>query len=54
MSFMFYGCSSLKRLNLNNFITNNVNNIHYMFLGCSNELKMKIKTQYKNMRTKAF
>ena len=35
MSEMFYGCSSLKELNLNNFNTNNVTNMSYMFSGCS-------------------
>ena len=35
MSGMFYGCSSLKELNLNNFNTNNVTNMRYMFYGCS-------------------
>ena len=32
---MFSGCSSLKELNLNNFNTNNVNNMISMFYGCS-------------------
>ena len=32
---MFYGCSSLKELNLSNFNTNNVTNMGYMFYGCS-------------------
>ena len=35
MSYMFYECSSLKELNLNNFNTNNVTNMRCMFLGCS-------------------
>ena len=35
MSGMFYGCSSLKELNLNNFNTNNVTDMNYMFCGCS-------------------
>ena len=32
---MFYGCSSLKELNLNNFNTNNVTDMSDMFCGCS-------------------
>ena len=48
MSYMFHGCSSLKELNLNNFNTNNVTNMRFMFSGCSNELIMKIKNQYIN------
>ena len=35
MDYMFYGCSSLKELNLNNFNTNNVTNMGYMFCKCS-------------------
>ena len=34
MSYMFYECSSLKELNLNNFNTNNVTNMSGMFYGC--------------------
>ena len=51
---MFYRCSSLKELNLNNFNTNNVTSMWAMFNGCSDELKKKIKTKYKNIREKAF
>ena len=54
MSSMFSKCSSLKELNLNNFNTNNVKDMEYMFEGCSNELIMKIKTQYKNIKKAAF
>ena len=32
---MFYGCSSLKKLNLSNFNTNNVKDMRDMFYGCS-------------------
>ena len=32
---MFHNCSSLKELNLNNFNTNNVTNMRFMFDGCS-------------------
>ena len=32
---MFWGCSSLKELNLSNFNTNNVTIMGYMFSGCS-------------------
>ena len=51
---MFSGCSSLKELNLNNFNTNNVIDMSSMFWGCSNELIMKIKTQYENIKEEAF
>ena len=35
MSYMFWGCSSLKELNLNNFNTNNVTNMIGMFYKCT-------------------
>ena len=54
MSNMFYGCSSLKELNLNNFNTNNVTNMYYMFNKCLDELKLKIKCQFKNFGEEAF
>ena len=51
---MFSGCSSLKELNLNNFNTNNVTNMSSMFKGCSDDLKMKIKSENKNIKDEAF
>ena len=35
MSCMFFGCSSLKELNINNFNTNNVTDMNNMFYRCS-------------------
>jgi surface protein len=35
MQAMFYGCSSLKELDLSGFNTRNVTNMSYMFKGCS-------------------
>ena len=35
MSYMFYGCSSLKELFLTNFNTNKVTNMEGMFFDCS-------------------
>ena len=57
MSCMFRGCSSLKELNLNNFNTNNVTNMYgmfSMFSGCLDELKLKIKSLFKNFNEEAF
>ena len=51
---IFSECSSLKELNLNNFNTNNVTNMSYMFSGCLDELKLKIKSQFKNFKEEAF
>ena len=51
---MFSGCSSLKELNLSNFNTNNVTNMSYMFSRCSDELKLKIRSQYNNFQEMAF
>ena len=41
MSWMFYGCSGLTSLNLNNFDTSNVTNMHSMFSECSSQLQHK-------------
>ena len=54
MHYMFCGCSSLKELNLNNFNTNNVINMNSMFSECLDELKLKIKSQFKNFKEEAF
>ena len=54
MSCMFDGCSSLKELNLNNFNTNNVNSMNGMLRRCSDDLKMKIKSENKNIKAEAF
>ena len=54
MECMFDGCSSLKELNLSNFNTNNVTNMEGMFWGCSEQLKNKIKSEYKNIKEEAF
>ena len=54
MTGMFYGCSSLKELNLSNFNTNNVTYMRYMFSGCSDQFKNKIRTEYKNIKEEAF
>jgi len=50
MNYMFYKCSSLTELNLDNFSINNETYITDMFNGCSAELKRKIKTKYKNLK----
>ena len=50
MEGIFYRCSSLKELNFSNFNTNNTTNINHMFLECSDELKNKIREQFKNIR----
>ena len=47
---MFFGCSSLKELNLNNFNTNNLTNMKYMFSKCSYELKLKIRSKFKILK----
>ena len=54
MSYMFSNCSSLKELNINNFNTNNVTDMRGMFRGCSDNLKMKIKSENKNIKDEAF
>ena len=42
MSKMFYSCSSLKELNLNNFNTNKVSDMSLMFYGCSSLKELNI------------
>jgi surface protein len=54
MSGIILGCSLLKELNLNNFNTNNVTDMHYMFGGWSDELILKIKSKFKNFKEEAF
>ena len=54
MMWMFYDCSSLKVLNLSNFNTNNVTHMCGMFSKCWDELKLKIRSQYKNFQEMAF
>ena len=54
MEGMFFGCSSLKELNLSNFNTHNVTNMNRMFSGCSDQFKNKIRAQYRNIKEEAF
>ena len=51
---MFNGCSSLKELDISNFNFDNVNNVLCMFFVCSEQLIMKIKDQFKNIKKEAF
>ena len=51
---MFSGCSSLKELNLTNFNTNKVKDMFRMFFECSDDLKRKIKSEYKNIKDEAY
>ena len=54
MESMFSECSSLKELNLSNFNTNKVIHMEDMFSECSEQLKNKIKSEYKNIKDEAF
>jgi len=54
MCWMFNECSLLKELNISNFNTNNVTNMRYMFNECLDELKSKIRSQYRNFHKVAF
>ena len=51
---MFYECISLKELNISNLNINNLTNINGMFSECSYKLKMKIKSQYNNIKEEVF
>ena len=46
---MFYGCSSLKEINIPNFNTNHLANMSSMFYGCPDELISKIKSYFQNL-----
>ena len=50
MSRMFSSCSKLTSLNLSIFNTKNVKDMNCMFSGCLDELKLKIKSQFKNFK----
>ena len=54
MSRMFFECSSLNVLNLSNFSTYNVKDMRSIFFKISEELKLKIRSQYKNFQEMAF
>ena len=54
MGLMFSGCPSLKEINLSNFNTNNVVNMYGMSSGCSDDIKNKIREQFKNIKEEAF
>ena len=54
MSRMFSYCKSLTNIDLSNFNTQNVTNMSFMFSWCSDELKLKIRSQYKNFEEMAF
>ena len=54
MKNMFNNCSSLNNLDISKFEINDNTNIYYMFGGCSNDLKIKIKEQNKKINENAF
>ena len=43
-----------KELNLNNFNTNNVTDMRYMFSKCTDELKLKLKSKFNEFKEEAF
>ena len=51
MSWMFAGCSSLKELNLSNFITNNVTDMLGMFSKCSSLKELNLSNFDTNSET---
>ena len=54
MDSMFFGCSSLKELNLSDFNIKNITNMKGMFHKCSEQFQNKIRAQYKNIKKEAF
>ena len=54
---MFYYCKSLEEINLADFINFNIGcsyNINEMFYQCSNELKAKVREQFKDLDIKVY
>ena len=54
---MFYYCKSLEEINLADFINFNIGcsyNINGMFYQCSNELKAKVREQFKDLDIKVY
>jgi len=51
---MFSYCLSLKDIDLSNFNIDKVTDMKSMFFAFSNEMKMKIKSQIKNIKEEAF
>ena len=49
MRYMFFGCSALQKINPCNLITNNITDMRFIFNGCPEELKSKIKLQYNSI-----
>ena len=54
MRCMFSGCSSLEELNISHFNTKNVTDIIFMFSGCSDNLKKKIRNLNLKINEEAF
>ena len=54
MKWMFCDCPSLKEIDISNFNITGGNDIYGMFSRCSDELRIKIKSQIINIDEKAF
>ena len=52
MSDMFYGCKSLKNINLSNFNSQNPTNMSNMFYGCKSLKKENMITNNKKILNK--
>ena len=51
---LFYLCYCIESINFKKFYRNNIIDMSYMFYGCSDDLKMKIKLENKNIKGEAF
>ena len=51
---MFFGCTSLKDINIKNLNVDNVICMDKMFYGCPAELKLKVKEQNNLINNDAF
>ena len=51
---MFADCSSLTKLNINNFNISNSTEVYFMFSKCPYKIKNQIKSQFNNIGCEAF
>jgi len=51
---MFEYCSSLKEINVSNFNIKNIGYFDMMFNECSEDIKMQVKSQIKDIEERAF
>ena len=51
---MFYNCSSMKELNIDNFNLDNIREMIGVFSKCNDELRKKMKEKFNYLKYEAF